>query len=157
MTAMVVLAGTLAPTVSRWLQAASTLPVPLAMLEVCVTREGLPSKIVLKARGAAWQTALLNNAPQTAPPNVPPDAPPIAELATAMPVDASSAPPTGHPIDHCPFCLLQGDGHALPPTPCAPGLAVVAPRGGVPPLFLHAPRPLHAWAAAPARAPPVLS
>lgn len=57
--------------------------------------------------------------------------------------------------DHCAYCAL-GAGAGLPPAPAA---ATPVPTGGaeVPLLFLHAPRTLHAWLAAPPRAPPLLS
>jgi hypothetical protein len=55
---------------------------------------------------------------------------------------------------HCPFCLAQHLPFiplpdATAPLPQADGAAVL------PPLFLHAPRPLFAWAAPQPRAPPV--
>lgn len=124
MTVMVVLLGALAPTVSRWVHASSTLPVPLALLEVCMTREGGASRIGIPASQA--------------------------------PADAAPASDILH-LDHCPFCVLQGDGHGMPP---ANALASVAARDvgdAVPALFLQAPRPLHAWAAAAPRGPPLLS
>lgn len=74
----------------------------------------------------------------------------------ASDAQASGAPavPTliGH-LDHCPFCG-HGSDLAAPPAP-APAPAVL-PRGGAgaPPLFLHGPRKLHAWAGAQPRAPP---
>lgn len=47
--ALAILLGALAPTVSRWLSTAS--PLNLALLEVCTTRTGGPSTIVLKSTG----------------------------------------------------------------------------------------------------------
>lgn len=44
-----ILLGALAPTVSRWLAHARPASSALAMLEVCVSRPGLPSVIMLKA------------------------------------------------------------------------------------------------------------
>ncbi|MFT3858440.1 MAG: DUF2946 family protein [Aquabacterium sp.] len=122
--ALIVLLGALAPTVSRWVHASSSLP--LALMEVCATREAGPSTLVLK------------QAPLTR--------------------SDSGWPASPHDMDHCPFCVLQGDGHALPPPVASiqmpsPSAAVTA----LPHLFLHAPRPLHAWAMAPARAPPLLT
>jgi hypothetical protein len=59
-------------------------------------------------------------------------------------------------FDSCPFCLAGLDTHALPPVPLSLALplrlADVKPRA-----FWHAPRPLFAWRAAQARAPPTLS
>lgn len=61
---------------------------------------------------------------------------------------------TGQHLEHCPFCKLgSDDALALPPAPLA--LAEPLPPGPfLPPLFLQAPRTLHAWAAAQPRAPP---
>lgn len=58
-----------------------------------------------------------------------------------------------HPLGHCPLCSLHGDDWTLPPAPAALG-PVPALRQAVPALFLHAPRPLHAWTAPPPRGPP---
>ena len=56
--------------------------------------------------------------------------------------------------EHCPACTLQADGAALPPSDAPawlpPELGTALPR-----LFLQAPRPLHAWASAQPRAPPL--
>ncbi|HOB94852.1 MAG TPA: DUF2946 domain-containing protein [Aquabacterium sp.] len=61
-----------------------------------------------------------------------------------------------HLMEHCAWC----GGHAgtLAPPPVA-GAVLQHPalRHAVPALFLHAPRPLPAWAAAQARAPPALA
>lgn len=55
-------------------------------------------------------------------------------------------------LDHCALCGLAGQAMAPPPLVTAPTLIeTLADR---PALFLHAPRPLFAWAAAQARAPP---
>ena len=60
------------------------------------------------------------------------------------------------PLDHCSFCSLAGAG--LAPPPAAPQVISLPLRGAEPPpLFLHAPRTLHAWRAAQPRAPPVLT
>jgi hypothetical protein len=59
-------------------------------------------------------------------------------------------------FEHCALCTLAAD--APPLVPAQPALAL--PAGGaaaVPALFLHAPRTLHAWAAAQPRAPPPVS
>ena len=76
-----------------------------------------------------------------------------------VPTDAHGVPvaPTAHHVEHCPFCSPHAASTALPP---APALAVVPVVGGsdqVAPLFLLAPRPLFAWAAAQPRAPPFAS
>jgi len=55
-------------------------------------------------------------------------------------------------LDHCALCGLAGQAMAPPPV-----VAVAMPVKQLaepPTLFLHAPRPLFAWAAAQARAPP---
>lgn len=58
-----------------------------------------------------------------------------------------------HLMEHCAWC--GGHAHTLAPPPVdSVVLQHPALRHGVPALFLHAPRPLPAWAAAQARAPP---
>jgi len=64
------------------------------------------------------------------------------------------AAPLAH-LDHCPFCALQA-AVGLPPAP-AQSVAALGLTHAVPPLFLAAPRPLFAWAAAQPRAPPARS
>ncbi len=60
----------------------------------------------------------------------------------------------GHHLDHCPYCSLAGQALGLPPAPVvAPALVLAA--GHEPPLFLQAPRTLHAWRSAQPRAPPL--
>ena len=67
--------------------------------------------------------------------------------------DADGAPAQALPLDHCSFCSLAGAG--LAPPPAAPPLVSLPLRGAAPPpLFLHAPRTLHARASAQPRAPP---
>lgn len=55
-------------------------------------------------------------------------------------------------FEHCPFCALQGQDMA--PPPALPALALPPGRAALPALFLQAPRPLFAWAAAQPRGPP---
>ncbi len=55
-------------------------------------------------------------------------------------------------LDHCALCGLAGQAMVPPPLVAAPTL--IEPLADRPALFLHAPRPLFAWAAAQARAPP---
>jgi Protein of unknown function (DUF2946) len=65
---------------------------------------------------------------------------------------------TGHQPNgsgHCPFCLIQDHAPPLPAKPDAPALAIPASAAMIPPLLLHAPRPLHAWSPLAARAPPL--
>lgn len=76
-------------------------------------------------------------------------------LAAADDGQASGTVQGGSHLDHCPLCGLSGDA-PLPPA-AANAVAVTAPRALLPRLFLHAPRPLFAWAAAQPRAPPVLA
>lgn len=71
-----------------------------------------------------------------------------------------NAPATGdtellHLLEHCAWCNLHHTALAPPPT-VAP-LQLAALQHGLTALFLHAPRPLPAWAAAQARAPPRLA
>jgi hypothetical protein len=76
-----------------------------------------------------------------------------------VPTDAAGVPvaPGSHAIDPCPFCVPHGASAALPPPPAFALPAVMAGADCVPTLFLHAPRPPFAWAAAQPRAPPAFS
>lgn len=77
---------------------------------------------------------------------------PWAEICSAA--DEAKVPGTGAThLEHCPLCGL---GAGAAPLPAAPAASIVLPQGAahVPALFLHAPRPLHAWSAAQPRAPP---
>ena len=74
---------------------------------------------------------------------------------TAEQGDSSGAPTVNH-MDHCPLCGLTADGMFL----TVPSPAVAEPSSLShlqPALFLHAPRPLFAWASVRARAPPSLA
>ena len=55
---------------------------------------------------------------------------------------------------HCGFCLPHDGGQGLPPV-VAQALPLMEHRAAEPSLFLHAPRPLFAWASAQPRAPPL--
>jgi Protein of unknown function (DUF2946) len=67
--------------------------------------------------------------------------------------DSPAPASAGLHLDHCPLCGLAG--HAMAP-PAAAEAPFAKPLGQPePPLFLRAPRPLFAWAAAQPRAPPV--
>ncbi|MCA0242806.1 MAG: DUF2946 family protein [Proteobacteria bacterium] len=68
----------------------------------------------------------------------------------------ASAPAQALSLDPCSFCSLAGAG--LAPPPAVPPLVSLPLRGAAPPpLFLQAPRTLHAWASAQPRAPPVIA
>ena len=78
----------------------------------------------------------------------------------ASPVDLAANPQGspldgagGHPMDHCPLCSGAGGQPALPVTDPA-ALPVADGADFVAALFAQSPRPLFAWAAAQARAPP---
>lgn len=58
--------------------------------------------------------------------------------------------------EHCPFCMPRADGLAPPPALPRMDLGAVA-SAEPPPLFLLAPRPLHAWCSAQPRAPPAIA
>ena len=82
----------------------------------------------------------------------------VAPWAQICSTAAPSGSPQGgdlaeHMMDHCPLCALQADQPALP-TAAATSLLLPAMGHAVPALFLHAPRPLFAWAARLARGPP---
>jgi hypothetical protein len=125
--ALIVLLGALAPTVSRWLHHGGAGAItPLALLEVCMTREGGPSTIVTK------------------------------QVANT-PLGERNAPAGEVHVDHCPFCLMHGDGHGMAPPSALAALPPSRLSHALPSLFLSAPRPLNAWATALARAPPSMS
>lgn len=72
--------------------------------------------------------------------------------------EAGSGPVTpaaggGH-LDHCPLCGL-GSSPVAPPPVMVPVTLLIDLGNATPPLFLRAPRPLFAWAAAQPRAPPL--
>lgn len=64
---------------------------------------------------------------------------------------------TDHWLEHCPLCHLASDQPAWPPSEAWPAQWAPAPLRPVPPLWLHAPRPLPVWAAVRSRAPPALA
>jgi hypothetical protein len=75
--------------------------------------------------------------------------------ADAMPASPiRHAPAHGLHAAHCPFCLLHADTLAPPPW-VAGFIPLQTPARRAPPAFLNAPRPLHAWLPAQARAPPI--
>ncbi|HMS05573.1 MAG TPA: DUF2946 domain-containing protein [Burkholderiaceae bacterium] len=67
--------------------------------------------------------------------------------------DLGALPGAKHLLEHCPFCLLHAPAMGMPPSaspiPLVSGLEDEFPRA-----FLAAPRTLHAWVSAQARAPP---
>jgi Protein of unknown function (DUF2946) len=70
--------------------------------------------------------------------------------------DAStrSEPASAHGQGHCPFCVLQDHSPLIPAQPVWLPRVMTAASDLLPPLFLHAPRVLHAWSPLAARAPP---
>jgi len=62
--------------------------------------------------------------------------------------------PVAHALDHCPFCSLQSAATGWPPAPLVVAAASQLSHA-LPALFLQAPRTLHVWSAAQARAPPL--
>ncbi|MFT3664133.1 DUF2946 family protein [Piscinibacter sp.] len=73
---------------------------------------------------------------------------------TASPAGAGQAGADGAHLGHCPLCGQVGDTPMLPGAEYQPVQVDGATQR--PALFLHAPRTLFAWAAARARAPPLL-
>jgi hypothetical protein len=67
---------------------------------------------------------------------------------------SSRSPGMGH-LDHCPLCGLSAN--AMASSPVTPTLAPADLSQMAPALFLHAPKPLFAWASAQPRAPPAFS
>ena len=69
---------------------------------------------------------------------------------------AGDAPATtaSHHLDHCPICGVAA--HAAPPPVPVACTLMAAPATSAPELFWVSPRPLHAWASAPSRAPPLI-
>lgn len=88
---------------------------------------------------------------------------PWAVVCSVLPAAASAGGTDGQAEkaggvmgEHCPFCMPRAD--ALAPPPALPPMALGAvATDDPPPLFLQAPRPLHAWCSAQPRAPPALS
>jgi hypothetical protein len=85
---------------------------------------------------------------------------PWSQVCTA-PMDAAGtamATPDGvtsHWLEHCPLCHLASEQPAWPPAEASPVHWAPAPLRPVPPLWLHAPRPLPVWAVVRSRAPPL--
>jgi hypothetical protein len=81
----------------------------------------------------------------------------LAPWSVVCSAPADGTPQGGHDaahlMEHCAWCGLHADALALPPV-ASVVLQQPALRHAMPALFLHAPRPLPAWAAAQARAPP---
>ena len=80
----------------------------------------------------------------------------LIDAASGAPDDPAvgdSLPSSQHLLDHCAYCALSGVA-LVPPQPSVwvapPALGHELPR-----LFLQAPRPLFAWAAAQPRGPPI--
>lgn len=81
----------------------------------------------------------------------------MSVVAVASPTDDKPGAPTGSlSVEHCPYCAHGNALTTLLPAPIAV-FAVPLAAAAPPPLFLHAPRTLFAWAAAQPRAPPALS
>ena len=61
-----------------------------------------------------------------------------------------------HLFEHCPLCLLQQQQAHMPALPTVQAQTLLRQdlSQPLPALFLHAPRPLHAWAALQPRGPP---
>ena len=124
----------------RWMLWVATMAVLLASLAPGISRmlSGMRDQQVAwvevcSAQGARW----------------------VAVDARDVAADPLKQKPQLHGDEHCPFCLLQGHGMAPPPAPVTP--VILAGVDELPFLFLHAPRPLHAWSNAHARAPPSLA
>jgi Protein of unknown function (DUF2946) len=66
---------------------------------------------------------------------------------------ASHGQPAASVHEHCDACFSRLDNTGPAPAPLTLALAAPLPQA-VPPLFLHAPRPLFAWRGAQPRAPP---
>jgi hypothetical protein len=79
-------------------------------------------------------------------------------MSIEVPADGPGFPkaPKASDFDHCPACSAQAAPAAILPATLA-ALLLPAPSEPVPPLFLHAPRPLFAWTSAQPRAPPLAS
>ena len=76
--------------------------------------------------------------------------------ATSSPADSEPAGDAAlvHLFEHCPYCSNHTPTLGLPPADHP--LVFIPPfRDEAPAAFLQAPRPLHAWASAQPRAPPL--
>ena len=76
------------------------------------------------------------------------------DIGERGPADSQADP--GHLLEHCPFCRVHAPVLGLPPTDLTLALPS-GPRDALPRAYLLAPRRLHAWVSAPARAPPPLA
>ncbi|OYT98595.1 MAG: hypothetical protein CFE40_11725 [Burkholderiales bacterium PBB1] len=96
-----------------------------------------PWSEICSTAGARWlaQTAAPSDAPESAPT-------PLGQTRSAH-------------MDHCPLCSLGATVLGLPPAPTTK-LPLAAGADHLPALYSQAPRPLYAWAAVQARAPPTL-
>lgn len=77
-----------------------------------------------------------------------------ADTAAGAPADAPLSSSAAH-MEHCPLCAQFSPVMGLPPADPA---TLPAPAGAdhLPALYTQSPRPLFAWAAVQARAPPLL-
>lgn len=82
--------------------------------------------------------------------------PSLAMAAMICTQDRAPDAPQADAWECCPFCSAGALAHALPPQAAEPLRLDRAPPP-VPLLFLHAQRPLFAWASARSRAPPSAS
>lgn len=82
---------------------------------------------------------------------------PLQEAAAGQAGDEAPAT-TSNPMDmpHCPLCCHLGSDTGLPPPQLLSVVFLDNAAQLLPALFLHAPHPLFAWAAAQPRGPPVL-
>ncbi|TDM08334.1 MAG: hypothetical protein C4K60_02370 [Ideonella sp. MAG2] len=78
----------------------------------------------------------------------------VCSVQDPQSLGTDAAPQTAsHHLEHCPLCGVATHS-APPPAPVVFTLAA-APATSAPALFWVSPRPLHAWASAPSRAPPL--
>lgn len=78
----------------------------------------------------------------------------LLDASGAPASDPAPATAASH-LDHCPLCGLGGQTPALPPAQPLLQPGDLGLSQALPTLFLQAPRPLFAWAAAQPRAPPL--
>jgi len=122
----------------RWVRWATLLALALATLAPGV------SHALRHARGESMPWSVLCSATG------------MKRVVLDVSVDGQTSQQHAHAFHHCSACALHHDCAAPPQAADAVALrADVAHRA--PALFLHAPRPLHAWHGTQPRAPPALA
>lgn len=105
------------------------------------------SHALMAASGAQWTEICSTSGSRWVPLQA--EKGPPGETPPAAPSNALDMP-------HCPLCCHLGGDTGMPPAQPLPAVFLDNAAQLLPALFLHAPRPLFAWAAAQPRGPPAL-